>query len=233
MRMRTDRAQNLIYGDLLSSWIRTISPALFLVIWSGTVATSTPILDQSFDPVPATLTPFLGLGPGSFGAQTFTVGMTGVLTEVDVFIQRNGPILSDLYLDVRPVINGVPTENNSAALGSVTLPMPALDGTAAFVPFDFSSLEIRISEGDVLAIVLSGYARWYGNFGDPYPGGESFFLRFPNGFSLSHDGSVDVGFRTFVEPMPVPEPCTLALISAGILTTICYVKTAGRRAVGK
>jgi len=111
--------------------------------------------------------------------------------------------------------------------------MPALGTTAAFVAFDFSSLEIHISQDDVLAIVLSGFAQWFGNFGDLYPRGASFFRSLPNDFSLSHDGSVDVGFRTFVEPMPIPEPCTLALISAGILTTICYVKTVGRRAVEK
>ena len=138
-----------------------------------------------------------------------------------------------LEMDVRPTINGVPTENDLAALGSVTLPTPALGTTAAFVDFDFSSLGIHISQGDVLAIVLSGDAQWSGNYRDLYPGGESFF-RFPSdNFSLAFDGSVDVGFRTFVEPTPVPEPCTLALISATIFTTICYVKTAGWRAVGK
>jgi hypothetical protein len=217
----------------LSSWIRRITLALLFVAWSETVATSAPILDQSFDPVPANQTPFLGIGLDSSGAQTFTVGITGILTEVDVFIQRNGPILSDLHLDVRPTINGIPTGNDSAALGSVTLPMPALGTRPAFVNFDFSSLEIPISRDDVLAIVLSGNAQWFGNFGDLYPRGTSFFRFLPNDFSLSHDGSVDVGFRTFVEPMPIPEPSTLVLISTAIFTIICYLKAAGQRAVGK
>jgi hypothetical protein len=231
--MKIDVVQICSTAAQLSSWIRTITLALLFVALSGTVARSEPILDQSFVPVPANPTPFLGIDLDTSGAQTFTVGITGILTEVDVFIQRNGPILSDLHLDVRPTINGVPTGNDLAALGSVTLPMAALGTTAAFVDFDFSSLGIHISQGDVLAIVLSGDAQWFGNFGDLYPGGASFFRFPPDDFSLSHDGSVDVGFRTFVEPTPVPEPYTLALISATIFTTICYVKTAGWRAVGK
>jgi hypothetical protein len=207
------------------SWIRTITSALGFVVWSGSIATSAPILDQSFIPFPANPTPFLGIGLDSSGAQTFTVGITGILTEIDVFIQRNGPILSDLHLDVRPTVNGVPTANDSAALGSVTLPTPILGTTPSFIAFDFSSLDIRVSQDDLLAIVLSGNAQWFGNFGDPYPRGASFFRFLPNDFSPSHDGSVDVGFRTFVEPLPMPEPCTVVLLSAAIFAMICYVKT--------
>ena len=98
MRMKIDSVQIRAMAAQLPSWIRTITLALLFVALSGAVARSEPILDQSFVPVPANLTPFLGIGLDTSGAQTFTVGITGILTEVDVFIQRNGPILSDLHL---------------------------------------------------------------------------------------------------------------------------------------
>jgi hypothetical protein len=203
--------------------------------------TSSSTLDQSFDPVPANSNPFLGLGLDNSGAQTFTVGITGILTEVDVYLVRNGPILSDLHLDIRPTINGVPTADDSAALGSVTVPVPALGITPKFVNFDVSSLGIHVFQSDVLAIVLSGNAQWWGNFGNLYARGAAFGRTPPNDFLpvlgcptvFCTGGSpepIDVNFRTFVESTPaaVPEPGTLALMSSAVFTTICCVKTRRR-----
>ena len=78
-----------------------------------------PILDQSFDPV----LPSFSITIGTFGivpppnnldgAQTFTVGVTGLLTSVDLMVGRDsGSTTEDLLLDIRTTSGGVPTDPN-------------------------------------------------------------------------------------------------------------------------
>src|SRR5215813_7546288 len=64
------------------------STVLTLLLCGVHNAGATPILDQSFEPPNTNL--LLGMGPGNSGAQTFTVGITGTLARVDVFVERNG-----------------------------------------------------------------------------------------------------------------------------------------------
>jgi hypothetical protein len=196
----------------LSNWIRITACAGFILVGTSQVTTSAPILDQSFEP--ATLNRFLGIAPGDSGAQTFTVGITGILSAVDVLVERNGD--ADLQFDIRPAANGVPVESDSMTLASVTVPASTVPLPASFLEFDLSSFGIPVSQGEVLAIVLSGNSRWFGAPNDPYSPGAAYFRRFPDmpTFTPVFD-NLDVGFKTFVEP--IPEPSALVLISVGII----------------
>jgi hypothetical protein len=207
------------------------SVVLILLLCGVHHAGAVPVLDQSFEPQ----NPLLLLGTASEGnsAQTFTVGITGVLSQVDVLIEQNGPF-PELRLDVRPTVDGLPIEDDNAALASVTVPLAAIPFPRAFLSFDVSSFGIHVSQGELLAIVLTGNARWYGvapGIGtpaveglapvadDPYPGGAAYFRGPPGAptFSLPGGGRLvaDLGFRTFVDV--VPEPTTFMLFGIGVV----------------
>jgi hypothetical protein len=208
------------------------SVVLTLLLCGVHHAGAVPVLDQSFQPQ----NPLLLLGTASEGnsAQTFTVGITGILSQVDVLVEQNGPF-PELRLDVRPTVQGLPMEDDNAALASVTVPLAAIPFPRAFLSFDVSSFGIHVSEGELLAIVLTGNARWYGvapGIGtpivvealapladDPYPRGAAYFRGPPGAptFGLPGGGSLvaDLGFRTFVDV--VPEPTTLMLFGIGVL----------------
>jgi hypothetical protein len=190
--------------------MRVTASAVFILVLTTHLSTSSPILDQSFEP--ATLSRFLGIGPGTSGAQTFTVGITGILTEVDVLVERNGG--AGLRFDIRPTVNGVPVENDAMTLASITVPASTVPFPASFLDFDVSSFGILISQGEILAMVLSDNSRWFGTPNDPYPGGAAYFRFADTTFTPVFD-NLDVGFKTFVEP--IPEPSTLALLGIGVI----------------
>jgi hypothetical protein len=168
-------------------------------------------------PIPAQITPVLdqslagsylswGLGGDAPLAQTFTVGITGVLTRIDVELRRDAGV-HDVLLDVRPTTGGIPVESDAAALVSVVIPSASIPTDFAFMSADVSSASIQVSVGDVLAIVLRAPAdggplsyTWRGtgqNF--EYPAGTNFFRVAP---SLNWSPLFgDLGFRTFVAPL--------------------------------
>jgi hypothetical protein len=137
-------------------------------------AEAEPILDQHYDPPlpPAPTFQFIGITPGTAGAQTFTVGIPGILARVDVGISSNGQLTDPLLFDVRPTVNGVPVEAEAAALFSAALAQDQLPFPAHYVTFDVSAAHIPVVPGEVLAIVLRNDAQWDGLFGDPNPGGR-------------------------------------------------------------
>jgi hypothetical protein len=207
-----------------SNWTGVIASLVSILLICGAQRIeATPILDQSFEPHFTNPFPLLGIAPDDSGAQTFTVGITGILTQVDVFVERNG--FANLRFDVRPTISRVPIEDDDKAVASVTVPASTVPFPVAFLSLDVSSWGAAVSQGDVLAIVLSGNSRWFGAFDDSYPGGAAYFRRFPDIPLFAPTTSIrDVGFRTFVEPSiePIPEPSTLMLISIGMFGLICW-----------
>lgn len=198
--------------------------ALFIaaVVVSAPVRAA-PILDQSAD------------GPAGFPelvfssqqlAQTFTVGLTGQLTRVDVKIRKEenpplspGPI-SPLLLDIRPTASGAPQEADSPVLASASIAPATIPTVLGFVSIDLSP--IAVNAGDVLAIALlvspgeTGSFRWAGTSTDAYGGGR-FFARnaAPPADVFAPFGS-DLVFRTFVDTATVPEPATLTIFGIGL-----------------
>lgn len=200
--------------------------ALSIVVASAG-ARASPILDQSFEEnISAT--------GGSQGiAQTFTVGVTGTLTRVDIFAEQ----LTAISLGILGTTGGVPTPF-SAALGTVPLTDIPFTGFGSWVSVDVSALNISVTSGDLLAWALVGTQAQVGGSdflvpGDRYTGGEAFSGRtivitpgkppvfFPPGEvwapALASPLVVDLAFHTYVEPTAVPEPSTLALLAAGAL----------------
>ena len=93
--------------------------------------------------------------------------------------------------------------------------------------FDFSNQNISVQTGDILSIVLhseTGLSQSYGLVGNggAYGGGAD-FLRvdyFANAnvwYEMAPELEVDLFFKTYVEPPPVPLPSTLLLLGSGLL----------------
>jgi len=174
-------------------------------------AQAVPILDQMLD-----VFPINGGGAGfsvnqsQSVAQTFTVGVTGLLIRAEV--QAVAVPLgfawptADLWLDVMSTDGGVP----DVILGTASIPnadlMSMWGADSGYVGVDVSGLDINVTAGDLLAIALhspptggGGFGWWYAR-GDPYTCGDSYAVGATPipGWSTTTPAS-DVGFRTFVD----------------------------------
>lgn len=164
-------------------------------------------------------------------AQTFTVGIGGTLASIEATLASGGSTLPGdaLLIDVRPTdVAGAPVEDDGAALGVVTVLGSELTNTLDDEnPFalDFSSFDIAVQPGDVLAIVARsdvpfGTARafsWNGRIveGVGYAGGSAWIRS--NTWALQDGGGgapVDLVFRTHVI---APEPAATATALAASL----------------
>ncbi len=186
-----------------------------------------PVLDQSFDAFLAGADSAVSLNANFAHAQSFTAGIAGQLTSVDLQIRRldfNLPA-SDLTFDILPIAGGFPS---GPALGSGTIALadiPDLDfSDGSFVSVDLSAFNIFVEVGDVLAIALehlnAGAYVWLSiPVGNLYANGSQFVSLPPGPFDFEQAGG-DLGFRSFVDPdatQPVPEPGTLASLAFGLL----------------
>jgi hypothetical protein len=211
-----------------NKWLLFLVPAL---LFGDICHVGAEVLDQSFIASPQNL--HAGIGPTFPGsiqeAQTFTVGITGALTRVNVFLEIEGslPPPGTWFLDVRPTVNGVPIETDSLALASVTLPT---SNSVQPVSFDLRPSGVSVMEGEVLAIVLgsdvgggNGQFFWEGGIGNQYPLGEVFDRNLPNPVwsipEIIAQAGGDLSFQTFVEPgvAAIPEPSTQLLVGLGAL----------------
>jgi hypothetical protein len=156
-----------------------------------------PIVDQSYAP------PHTGAGTGQNPtftglAQTFTVGTSGLLSDVAVRAAANN--LNNVKLQIRGTSGGIPT---SQVLINTSFSNPA---TNEFVRVNLSSFGLCANAGDVLAIVLpatsagGGLLLWEGVFGSlaGYAGGQGFKAA-DNGASSPINQPVgDFAFQTYV-----------------------------------
>ena len=165
-------------------------------------------------------------------AQTFTVGLAGQLTRVDLEVVKEATTTTlPLRVEVRRTTPaGFPGADDVDVLatGSIAaslLPTYQESGppNPFWAPVDLTGANLRVSPGDVLALVLRssepnepfqrGYMWWsYPQGRDEYPGGDA-FRRFQGGTFERMTGNVatDSGFRTYVL---VPEPAAVATMLA-------------------
>jgi hypothetical protein len=213
------------WASMKIAYLAITSAALVLI--APTQVRSAPILDQELDPSSPNLVSNVGNSNVVDWAQTFTVGQTGQLTSIEVWVNRETVVTQPMLFDVRTTTLGSPTLADSGAniLAAVQIPASSVStprdvGAGSFVSVDLSSFSLSVTTGEILAIVLrsddpggefgSTYG-WVGLGPGTYSGGTR-FLRFESGpWEL---GAEDFAFRTFVEP--IPEPGTAALFAIGL-----------------
>ena len=181
-----------------------------------------PIVDQSYETPGVTGNTIVA---ARFeGAQTFTVGVDGRLTSVDVNLGRQSETVAPITLDIRRTHNGIPAEPNQGAniLTSLTLPasaVPVSNGIdTQFVSFDVP--DVAIHRGELLAIVLRTDAGpvfnepndipffWAADNDGHYAGGRAFARGSDAAGPTWGDGDTfsladtDHEFRTHAVPLP-------------------------------
>lgn len=168
---------------------------------------------------------FGGLNVGTSGstalqvAQTFTVGLEGLLAEIGVELARDSGALGDIGLEIRSLSGGAP---GSSVLASGTIPIASVpvQGPNSNTPFtfvDISSENLMVSPGDELAIVLSrvgpfnpGVSWVYGNPG--YEEGAPYDRFGNNAWSaIAPTLGIDFGFQTLIDTNPSNDQ-TISLI---------------------
>jgi hypothetical protein len=202
-----------VAGGLVLTWFLLAPPVR-----------AAPILDQSFEAMSSPLNGHI-ISSTQTPAMTFTVGITGTLTRVDVEVARSTTVpSSDLLLELRSTLPG--GGPSSEVLASVVIPAASVPTAFSFLPVDLTSANPQVTQGDLLAIVLQTSAPPSGGGINPYaweldsgyPRGSSWIR--PSGSTnfVSLD-PIDYGFRTFVEPAqaaPVPEPSSFVLLGTAV-----------------
>ena len=209
----------------IAGTLRALACAAFLA--SGSSALAAPVLDQEYNPF---LNINANIGQHSNGffqdrAQTFTVGITGILSRIEMRVFRNNPASTGpLLIDVRTVSGGVPFEPDTGAgiLESHIVAGPSVSSDpTGFVGIDLSG--IAVAAGDVLAIAvrtsdpLDFSFIWGGTNVDLYAGGAQYNRAVGAATWGQNDAIKDLNFRTFVE-VSVPAPGAAAFLFFGAVT---------------
>lgn len=194
----------------------------FLFFSNNSLLRAEFLLDQSFEPAAFDAT--YSLFNEQDNAQMFTVGVTGELGIVEVFVSNFD--LEPLLFDVRRTVNGLPQAADSPLL--VERAGVPTSITGEWFRFDFSADPIDVTFGDLLAIVLrspTGSAGWNAAVFGGYDGGKG-VGRDPTESSVwagpGRSDLGDLGFRTYVRP--VPEPASYLLLAAGAIGLLLGIR---------
>lgn len=155
--------------------------------------------DQVFAPLePASL----ATGPWTGTAQTFTVGSSGQLTKIQMYISRNALLDDTLRVELRSTVAGVP-DAGGTPLAIREFPSIHVPTDRRFVDWDVSSWNLSVSTGQVLALVLSekdlpaASFNWFGSNTNAYGAGRV-FTWIGSGPWVAQDPAWDLGFSSFV-----------------------------------
>jgi hypothetical protein len=181
------------------------------------------------------------VGPQSIG-QTFTVGIAGLLSQINLEIYKSTNTVTDPTFNIEGTTGGAP--DDTKVLYSTTIPLssiPTFDtpppGTVPMTSIDVSSANIVVTPGEILALTLSRvgtpgsppWLLWRQGIGG-YTGGNS-YDSIPPGTPWTVDHSYEGGFQTFVSSASVPEPSTAILAVIGLGCCAVFTRKAKRLAV--
>jgi hypothetical protein len=179
-------------------------------------------LDQEFS------TESYSFGAGIFTewsrAQTFTVGREGFLYRIDLPVSRTVSTSQPAQLELRSTLSSGEPDLTAAGLMAISsVPsssFPTQTFITTFTAFDFGPSGKLVSQGQLLAMVLSSQTRqssWYlwmtrkdGAPEPEYSRGSNWLIA-PGGVSLVAGDSG--GFRTHVRAIPEPSAFTIAATS--------------------
>jgi hypothetical protein len=186
-------------------WLPVLFGLIF-ALYHASPSQASQIKDQAFEPSPPDTIPtiFSNLR----WAQTFTVGITGTLTGVDVLVAQLFQLQpEDLEITIFSTIGGVPYVAVTAPfhLSPATVPIVSHPSTWDGYAYLRAPFALPVTAGDVLAIVVStgptSQYYWAGAFAGGYRGGQ---LYENSAGSWFPSGSEDQAFRTFVAPSRAP-----------------------------
>jgi hypothetical protein len=222
-----------------SAIVRFLITALMSIV----VRTAGAEVDQQFVPADWGAESNVGAGNDVDWAQTFTVGLTGTLTGIDIWVDRPAAVTMPLLYDIRTTLAGIPTEPDSSsnvlAYGSIDASMMPIAGTgtprSGMTHIDISSASLSVTAGDVLAIVLRsddpgtgccGFTySWLGDVpAGVYSAGNA-YVRAEGGIFITWTTqNQDNAFRTYVDPIPEPSAVFLSMWAIGTVILACPVR---------
>lgn len=177
-------------------------------------APTAAVLDQSSWGVPGQHRQAGAITGDNSVAQTFTVGISGALTRIDLGLFRStATTASDVLLDILPAPSGLSTFDLSGSRASVVIPIgtiPVCPDFCSSAPSLTVSLpsSVAVSAGDSWAIVLRRpggttfpeWVLWSESYnpsgGVDYPGGTSYVHEPPIWIPFERDQR----FQTYVAP---------------------------------
>lgn len=202
----------------LASCLLSMSPS------SARATTSTPVVDQS---IITSAEGAIAVTSGFSWGQSFTVGLSGALTEIDFQLGRNAATTQPLQVELRTANGDLPNLDASGLLFSGTIAasaIPVLTFTSSFTAsIDLSSAAPTVTSGEKLVVLLSSNDHnWYNwdnsayDNSNPYPNGTSIESSYQNP-AWTVVTNWDFGFRTWVAPVPEPSLLPIGLLVLGLL----------------
>lgn len=163
-------------------------------------------------------------GGGNYHGQTFEVGLTGQLTQIDVWGKA---IYANTALEIISTNGGIPSTDPSDILASVPLSEIALTPDLKLIEVDLRPFDLLFNSGDIVAFAFNGnYNVSWGSSveGEDYTKGTGYVFNHTGNweqFIVGQFGHIDLSFRTHVDtanlrPATVPEPTTMALMGLGL-----------------
>lgn len=215
---------------IVSIAARSLRVVFFGIIVFSTLplAQAIEVLDQQWTDIPRANSSTGFDAAWGLAGQTFTVGVSGILSRVEIYVSGQGDYLmdhGDLQVSIWSTISGLP----DTSLATVTLPESNFPmKQELWANADFSAAGLQVSQGQQFGVVLASTGAknysFYGTLDAPFYGGGTAVEYYGGvwGHSLldSHYSHL------FKEYVLVPEPGSCALFALGLL---CVVRPRRRR----